>query len=145
MLDPAHGVALFTDGSAWYKDRSGGWAFIAFDIHDFELVGSGSAQDTTSNRMEMTAVIEGLDAVFKSCGPADILLYSDSEYVVFGASNPRRKRKANVDLWEEINRAVARHRDVDFQHVKGHHESHYNDFVDKLAGEARLAGQNRAV
>lgn len=145
MLDPASGVCLFTDGSAWYKDRSGGWAFIAFDILDYELIGSGSVQDTTSNRMEMTAVVEGLDAIFLACGPADVLLYSDSEYVVFGASNPRRSRKKNLDLWEEINHQIARHRSVEFSHVRGHHESYYNDFVDKLAGEARLAGQNRAV
>jgi ribonuclease HI len=87
--------------------------------------------------MEMAAWIEGLDSLFKSLGPCEVFVYSDSEYVGKGAMDKTRNRRKNQDLWLQIDRAVAQHEYVEFEWVKGHHESYYNDLVDKLAGEAR--------
>jgi ribonuclease HI len=139
MLNPTDGVCLFTDGSAWYKDRIGGWAYTAFDAFGYEMIAYGTEVDTTSNRMEMTAVIRGLVYLHQELGPTDILVYSDSEYVVLGASDPSRSRRRNLDLWGQIDDAIDVNKSVTFEHVKGHAGFHYNDLVDKLAGEARLS------
>jgi ribonuclease HI len=144
MLDPRAGICLFTDGSAWTKDRSGGWAWVAFDIHDTEIVGSGSASDTTISRMELTAAVLGLNAVYDDCGSAPVLVYSDSEYVVLGAMNPKRKRRKNVDIWMALDEARSLHSYTEFNHVRGHDTSYYNHMVDEMAGEARRAGQHVA-
>lgn len=140
-LDPSEGIALFTDGSAWTGDRIGGWAWIAIDAFDGEDAGYGFASDTTNNRMELQAWVEGLTDVFKACSSCEVLVYSDSEYVGLGAMNRSRARKTNQDLWAEVDKAVDLHPLVEFVHVKGHGDSYYNDLVDQLAGEARKEGQ----
>lgn len=137
MLDPKKGIALFTDGSSYYKDGSGGWAFVAIDCFGGEEIGSGYVSDTTNNRMEMQAWIEGLNYLLGTLGPCDVLIYSDSEYVGLGAMDPSRTRKKNKDLWKEIDEAIDQHAFVEFVWVKGHHESHYNQLADELAGNAR--------
>lgn len=134
-------IGLFTDGSAYHVDQSGGWAWIAFDTFDEEEFDFGGESETTNNRMELTAWIEGLKSLYRSLGPCDVLVYSDSQYVGLGAMDPGRKRKMNVDLWEDLDSAVARHSYVEFVWVKGHDDSYYNHFVDELAGEARKACQ----
>jgi ribonuclease HI len=140
-LDPTHGVALFTDGSCWTGDRIGGWAWLALDPEEGFEQGYGWDLDTTNNRMEMIAWAEGLEWLHELHGPLTVLVYSDSEYVGFGVENRSRQRKKNVDLWGRVFSAVDAHRHVEFCHVKGHGDSHYNDLVDKMAGEARLHGQ----
>lgn len=140
MFDPAEGVALFTDGSAWYKDGSGGWAWVAIDGFDGELRGSGSDHDTTNNRMEMRAVVEGLTSLHDLLGAIDVLVYSDSEILIKGATGVYG-RHSNQDLWKLIDEAVALHKLVEWNHVRGHRDSHYNCLVDELAGEARRYGQ----
>lgn len=142
MLDPKKGIALFTDGSSYYKDGSGGWAWVAIDCFGGEEVGSGYASDTTNNRMEMQAWIEGLNNLVGTLGPCDVLVYSDSQYVGLGAMDPSRARKKNRDLWSEIDAAIEQHESVEFVWVKGHHESHYNQLADELAGNARKARCN---
>jgi ribonuclease HI len=144
-LDASEGIALFTDGSAWTGDRIGGWAWIALDSFGNEDAGYGWADDTTNNRMEMQAWIEGLNSLWDSCGVCEVLLYSDSEYVGLGAMDRSRARKINKDLWEQIDAAVDLHLIVEFVHVKGHGDSYYNDLVDKLAGEARALGQRELL
>lgn len=142
MLNPKKGIALFTDGSAYHMDRSGGWAWAAIDCFGGEEVGSGSTSDTTNNRMEMEAWIRGLDHLHGSLGPCDVLVYSDSQYVGYGATDKTRSRRRNRDLWIGIDGAMAQHRYVEFVWVRGHHESHYNQLVDELAGFARKAGRD---
>ena len=146
-LDPSGGVGLFTDGSSWTKDGSGGWAWLAIDAFDdgYEAFAMGGASNTTNNRMEMRAWIEGLSAIHSSLGPCTVIVYSDSEYVGLGAMDRRRRRKVNVDLWDDLDDAIDRHLYVEFRHIKGHTGHHYNEEVDKLAGEARLAWASRAV
>lgn len=145
-LDPSSGVALFTDGSAHCKDRSGGWAWVAIDVDDGEACGSGGVSDTTNNRMEMMAWIEGLVSLYEEHGACEILLYSDSEYVGYGATNRERNRKINRDLWTMVDDAIDLHTHVEWHYVKGHfrgaerlmaHE--YNQKCDRLASKARKA------
>lgn len=140
VLDPSKGVAIFTDGSAHYKDGSGGWAWVAIDAFDHEEIGSGSASDVTNNQMEMVGWIEGLNFLFESFGPCDVLVYSDSQYVGYGAMDHTRSRKRNKTYWKELDKAMEQHNSVEFVWVKGHHESHYNKLVDELAGNARRQG-----
>lgn len=142
MLDPKKGIALFTDGSSYYKDGSGGWAWVAIDCFGGEEIGFGYVPDTTNNRMEMQAWVEGLNHLVETLGPCNVLVYSDSEYVGLGAMDPTRARKKNRDLWGDIDDAMGRHEYAEFVWVKGHHESLYNHLVDELAGNARKAGSN---
>jgi ribonuclease HI len=137
MLDPSEGIAVYTDGSSYYKDRTGGWAFVAIDAFDGEITSSGWAKGTTNNRMEMEAVVQGLDHLYTAYGACDVLVCSDSEYVVLGCLNPRRSREKNSDMWQKITSAIGRHAFVDFQHVRGHQGNHYNEIADDLAGKAR--------
>lgn len=139
MLDPSYGVLVFTDGSAWHKDRTGGWAWLAIDGFDNEVRRFGSVLDTSIGRMEMTAAIEALNAVREACGPCDVLLYSDSEFVVLGINDKTRTRRKNKDLWKLLDEAVEAHECVVIEHVYGHQDSHYNNVVDELAGRARRA------
>lgn len=96
--------------------------------------------------MEMMAWIKGLNTLADHHGSTVVVVYSDSQYVGFGVKDPGRNRKANADLWEKMDRAVARHEHVEFQHVKGHarkKDSNYNEYnerVDKLAGDIRRKG-----
>lgn len=142
MLDPSEGIALFTDGSCWTGDHIGGWAWVAIDAFDGQEHGAGAAYETTNNRMEMTAWIEGLEYILDTYGAeVPILVYSDSEYVGFGATKRARKRKANLDLWVAIDEAVRRFNHLEFVWVKGHNGSEYNEIADELAGERRLGAQ----
>jgi ribonuclease HI len=140
-LDPEGGIGLFTDGSSWTGDRSGGWAWVAIDAFEnsHEASNSGWAHDTTNNRMEMQAWIQGLEAISWVLGTCTILVYSDSQYVGLGAMDRARARNKNHDLWDQIDKAVDYHTYVEFRHVKGHAGHRYNELVDKLAGEARTA------
>jgi ribonuclease HI len=136
-LDPSQGIAIFSDGSSWTGDRSGGWAWLAIDAFDGELESCGFASDTTNNRMEMTAWIEGLTSIYDLFGAIDVLMYSDSEYVGLGAMDRNRNRNKNADLWTRLDGAVDLHSYVEFVHVRGHSNHPYNERVDKMAGLAR--------
>jgi ribonuclease HI len=130
---------IFTDGSSNVKDRSGGWAWVAIDAYDGECFDMGGDRDTTNNRMEMVAWIKGLHALHEAFGPSTVVVSSDSQYVGYGAMNRARKRNLNVDLWLELDEEIDKHLYVEFRHVKGHRDDHYNNLADRLAGEARHA------
>lgn len=129
--------ALYTDGSADSRDKSGGWAWIAFDAFDNEMKDSGGVSGTTNNRMEMQAWIEGLQTLLLMHGACQIIVYSDSEYVGLGAVDRTRNRTKNVDLWEALDQVIDDHMYIEFCHVKGHREDIMNHLVDKMASEAR--------
>lgn len=139
-LNPSDGIAVFTDGSSYYKDRSGGWAWLAMDSHGSTVVRSGSATDTTNNQMELYAPTHALQWLYDNLGSVEVLVHSDSEYVVLGYNDRTRKRKVNTDFWRELDNSAARHDHVEFIHVKGHAGHEYNELVDKLAGKARKNG-----
>lgn len=141
FLDPTEGIILFTDGSSYYKDGSGGWAWLALDVYGSEVNGSGYESDTTNNRMEMQAWIEGLKYLTNAYGACEVLVYSDSQYVGLGAMEPQRSRKKNKAHWKALDEAIDVHDYVEFCWVKGHNDSRYNKAVDKMAGEARKRGK----
>lgn len=139
-FDTSEGVALFTDGSAYTRDRSGGWAFVGLDAFGGYFEQSGAAADTTISQMELFAATNGLFYIVERYGACDVLVYSDSEYVVLGMNDKNRARIANVSWWEDLEVAVASHNHVEFQHVRGHQNSKHNNRADKLAGIARRNG-----
>lgn len=136
-------VTLITDGSCLGNPGPGGWAAILrFGGKTKELV--GSAPQTTNNRMELMAVIEGLNALSEPC---EILLEIDSQYVKNGVTlwMPNWKRRGwmtaskepvkNQDLWQALDAAVSRHK-INWQWVKGHADHADNNRCDELAREA---------
>jgi ribonuclease HI len=139
-------VEIFTDGACKGNPGPGGWgAILRLGTAEREL--SGNAADTTNNRMEMTAVIEGLGALKEPC---QVILYTDSRYVIDGMTkwifgwqkkgwvNAAKKPVANIDLWQALIATAARHR-ITWQWVRGHDGHAENERADKLASDAALS------
>ena len=134
-------VELFTDGACSGNPGKGGWgAILRYEGHEKEL--SGGEAETTNNRMELTAVIRGLEALKEPC---HVRLTSDSKYVidaidkgwVYGwkRNNWRKADKKpalNVDLWERLLPLLERHQ-VELVWVKGHQGHPENERCDKMA------------
>lgn len=138
VLLPDKGLAIYTDGSCYHKDRRGGWAYLVLDAYGNEKTCQGWEDDSTISRMELSAALYGLIHMGLLYGPCEIFIFSDSEYVVLGATDRTRKRKINQDLWNLLDEAVDTHEFVEFRHVKGHADSEYNNRVDELANKARF-------
>lgn len=137
-------LLLHTDGSALGNPGPGGWAAIIQDgKKDVEL--SGGEPHTTNNRMEMKGVIEGLKWIKKHHGTKrPVHLFSDSTLVV-KSLNEGWKRKANTDLWAELD-AVAEGFDLTVKWVKGHADNVYNQRCDLLAvSEAEKQAQKGTI
>lgn len=141
-------VTLITDGSCLGNPGPGGWAAVLrYGEHVREL--SGTAPETTNNRMEMIAVLEGLSALREPCR---VTIEVDSEYVRKGVTEwmsgwKRRGWKTaskqpvkNQDLWRRLDEAVARH-DVNWRWVKGHAGHADNNRCDELAREAAMTAR----
>lgn len=142
---PIREVLLFTDGACSGNPGPGGWAFILRDIKTGkELAGSGGERESTNNRMEMMAVIKGLESLKRSCR---VKLHSDSKYVLQGLQewmagwkrngwtrkeSGKTKPVKNVELWQELDRLVQQHQ-VSYHHVKGHSGHPENERCDQLA------------
>lgn len=134
-------LIIYTDGSCSGNPGPGGWAFQIYYGTVLIRTKSGHSSSTTNNRMEMTAVAEGLEAV----SPGDkALIYTDSQYLVKGYNEWLPKwlssGKTNIknrDLWDRITAAVERleHR-VQWNWVRGHNGLSRNESVDKLAVDA---------
>lgn len=132
-------VEIYTDGACSGNPGPGGWgALLRFGQHEKEL--SGAQDDTTNNRMELTAAIKSLEALKERC---DVDLYTDSTYVRQGVNEWMAGWKAkgwpsrikNQDLWKALDEQVQRH-DVRFHWVKGHSGHPENERADKLATDA---------
>lgn len=136
-LDPSEGLALFTDGSCYHVDKTGGYGWVALDAFEGHYTGSGFMANTTISQMELMAPTTALDALADEFGACEVLVYSDSEYVVLGCRDRTRKRNKNKKFWKSLDTAIARHAYVEFNHVKGHNDNLYNEMADDLAGEAR--------
>lgn len=137
-------VEIFTDGSCSGNPGPGGWgALLRWNGQEKEM--SGGAPETTNNRMEMTAVIEGLNAL-KS--PQSVKIYTDSKYVMEGATKWMQGWKAkgwqkkgglkNADLWQQLDKALTPHK-VEWEWVKGHAGHPENERADALAMAATQA------
>ncbi|MDG4812382.1 ribonuclease HI [Hydrogenovibrio sp. 3SP14C1] len=136
-------VELFTDGGCRGNPGPGGWgALLRFGTVEKEL--KGAAFDTTNNRMELTAAIEGLKALKKPC---KVKLTTDSQYVKNGITQwmmnwkknnwktAAKKPVKNQDLWQALDEALQPH-DVSWAWVKGHSGHDENERVDDLANQA---------
>lgn len=134
-------VDLYTDGACSGNPGVGGWgAILIYNGHEKEV--SGYNKDTTNNRMEIFAVIQGLKQLNQPC---EVTVYSDSAYVCnaftekwideWQANNWRTKSKDKVkndDLWKLLLMQMEDHK-VSFVKVKGHADNVYNNRCDKLA------------
>jgi len=128
-------ITLYTDGACsnnQVKEKSiGGWAYHLSYL-SYEKTDKGRVLETTNIRMEMIAVIKGLQAIKDAS--KSVTVYTDSQLVV-ETINSGWKRKANIDLWTELDNELKRFRDIKFVHVKGHNGNKYNELVDRLAVE----------
>jgi ribonuclease HI len=133
-------VEIFTDGACRGNPGPGGWgALLRYGDNERSLW--GGEPETTNNRMELMAVIQGLSALQRSC---DVKLTSDSTYVLKGIQEwmPNWKKKGwktaakkpvkNADLWMQLDELVVLH-SIDWQWVKGHSGHRENEIADQLA------------
>lgn len=136
-------VKLYTDGACSGNPGPGGWgALMIWNGHEKEM--SGGAPETTNNRMELTAVIEGLKALNRECV---VEVYTDSKYVMQGITEwmagwkakgwktAAKKPVKNQDLWIALDEQVQSHT-VKFHWVKGHAGHPENERADSLATSA---------
>ncbi len=134
-------VTIYTDGACSGNPGPGGWASILM-AGGVKKELSGGETDTTNNRMELMAVIEGLRALKRPC---KVDIYSDSAYVVNafsqnwidkwvrnGWKNSAKAEVANSDLWKELIDLTSKH-NVTFHKVKGHADNEFNNRCDELA------------
>ena len=121
----------------------GGWGVVLRYNGNFKKL-NGYDPETTNNRMELTAVIESLKALTRPC---DIELHTDSKYVMQGITEwlnnwkrngwrtAARKPVKNIDLWQQLDEEVARHK-IAWNWVKGHSGIEDNEIADELANAA---------
>ena len=137
-------VDIYTDGACRGNPGPGGWAALLLTgEHRKEI--SGSERDTTNNRMELLAAINGLEALKNPGTRARV--YTDSQYVIKGIGEwvanwkkrgwktADRKPVKNQDLWERLD-ALAQKHEVEWHWVPGHAGVEGNERVDRLANEA---------
>jgi ribonuclease HI len=133
-------VTVYTDGACKGNPGRGGWgAWLTTEGHEKELFGGELL--TTNNRMELTAVIESLASLKRTCS---VVIYTDSEYVRKGITEwingwkqrgwktADRKPVKNAELWQRLDALRALH-EVDWRWVKGHSGDPGNERADALA------------
>jgi ribonuclease HI len=143
-------VEIATDGACKGNPGPGGWgAVIRSGAREKEL--SGGEPLTTNNRMELTAVIEALNALKRPCA---VSLSTDSRYVMDGLTKwihgwrrngwktASKQPVKNADLWQALVEATARHR-IAWEWVKGHAGHPDNERADRLASDAAIAAGRR--
>lgn len=138
-------VLLFTDGACSGNPGPGGWAYILRHLATgIEKEASGGERETTNNRMELQAVVEGLSALKR---PVYVEILTDSEYVRKGLSewmagwkrNGWQRREQgklkplkNADLWKQLDELISKHQ-VKLTRVAGHSGHPENDRCDEMA------------
>ena len=137
-------VTIYTDGACSGNPGPGGWGCVLM-YRQHRRESSGGAENTTNNRMEITAALEALKLLKEPC---EVDLYTDSAYLcnaleknwleTWSHNGWKTASKANVenqDLWKELLLLLQCH-DVKFHKVKGHADNEFNNRCDKLAREA---------
>lgn len=135
-------VTLYTDGACKGNPGKGGWGVLMrYGSHEKELFG-GEAH-TTNNRMELTAIIQGLAALNRPCA---VVIYTDSQYVKNGMEQwihgwkkngwktAAKQPVKNEDLWQQLDRLAAQHQ-IQWQWVRGHAGHAENERADALANQ----------
>lgn len=141
-------IELYTDGACSGNPGPGGWGFLLRCPRTRkELERSGGEPNTTNNRMELLAVIRGLESLREPC---QVELYSDSRYVGQGIRSWMKGWKSrgwkrrdggrwvpvkNVELWQRLDELASTHR-VTFHHIRGHSGHPENERCDQLAVQA---------
>jgi len=141
MRDSMRTVSLYTDGACSGNPGPGGWAAILI-YQDHELLLCSGETHTTNNKMELTAVIEGLKALKPPCR---VKIYTDSQYVANGINlgwankwqsngwkKSDNKPALNADLWDHLLDVVSRF-DCEFIWINGHSGHPENERCDILA------------
>lgn len=134
-------VDIYTDGACSGNPGIGGWCAILI-YNGIEKTISGFNKQTTNNRMEVFAIIQGLAALKEHC---EVTIYSDSAYAVNAIENGwleswkrngwrtgDNKEVKNIDLWNDLSLRMSEH-NVRFVKVKGHADNEYNNLCDKTA------------
>lgn len=135
-------VEIFTDGACKGNPGPGGWgALLRYSDQEKSLC--GGEKQTTNNRMELMAAIEGLKALTQGC---EVDLTTDSQYVRQGITQwminwkkngwktSAKKPVKNADLWKALDEQVKRHQ-VEWHWVKGHSGHRENEIADDLANQ----------
>lgn len=141
MNDLPH-VTIYSDGACQPNPGPGGWA-VLLRFGEHVKTRTGSELQTTNNRMELTAVLEGLQALTQPCR---VDFYTDSQYVQRGltewlprwrARNWKRKdgALANADLWQALDTAIQKHT-IQWHWVRSHAGNQDNERVDRLAKQS---------
>ena len=148
-------VEIYTDGACRGNPGPGGWG-VVLRYEDSEKTLRGGERQTTNNRMELRAVIQGLGALREPC---QVTIISDSTYVLNGVTKWMKNWKQkgwrtssnkpvrNVDLWQELDTAIGEHQ-INWQWVRGHSGHQDNERADQLANEATdeiLIGKSKDI
>ena len=131
-------IVLYTDGACSGNPGIGGWGCVLIYGRTIKEL-SGGDENTTNNKMELMAVIKGLEAIREPC---KVDVYSDSAYVVNAflqdwiggwlKSGWKGGKVANIDLWKRLLKQTERH-DVTWHKVKGHADNELNNRCDEIA------------
>lgn len=145
---------IFTDGACSGNPGPGGWAFAVYCTEGYKLhEQNGGENDTTNNRMELTAMIKAFEFMHATGNHLYYQFYTDSAYIFNcfrmewyigweknGWKNAKKQPVANQDLWEQL---IKLYRDAssasfvfDIIKVEGHSTNEYNNYVDKMAVQA---------
>lgn len=137
-------VTIYTDGACSGNPGPGGWGVVLMYRQNRKELNGGEAY-TTNNRMEITAVIKGLEALREPC---DVDVYTDSAYVcnafqnqwldrwlMNGWKTSQKKDVENRNLWEQLLKLTQTH-NMSIHKVKGHADNEFNNRCDELARAA---------
>lgn len=137
-------VEIYTDGACSGNPGDGGWAAVLLYQKSRKEI-SGAEENTTNNRMELMAIIQGLSALKTPCS---VTVYSDSAYAVNAFNEgwlsnwqqqnwhtTQKKEVKNIDLWQRLLKLNTTH-NIKFVKVKGHSDNELNNHCDELARNA---------